>query len=437
MAQFNEHSLDWNLSVFYLYRSLIYLALPLLFLRLLWRSIRLPAYRERLLERLGFSSYRFDKSLWIHTVSVGETIAAIPLIEIILKENNTWPVMVTTMTPTGADRVSAAFGHLVKHAYLPYDTTGAIQRFLNRTNPQICLLMETELWPNLLHLCGKRRIPVYLLNARLSEKSARGYRRIVKMTKPMLQSLAGIAAQSNDDARRFISLGTFSDRVTVTGNLKFDLQISSQVLSKGFILRQELSQDRFIWIAASTHEGEEEMVLAAHETLQKKYPKALLILVPRHPDRFAAVTKRCRQSFKTICRSDQNAVNEGTGIYLGDTMGELLTLYAAADVAFVGGSLIPTGGHNLLEPAMLSKPILTGPHLFNFAEISQKLLTAKGLIKVQDGADLGDQLLQLIDDATLRHQLGLNAKQVVEANRGALEKQMNLVRAALKQVLSG
>lgn len=412
----------------YLYTFLLYLAMPFVFLRLFWRSRRLKAYRLRMRERLGFYPFRLDKCMWVHTVSVGELIAAIPLIKALQAEYPYLMMLVTTMTPTGAERVKVAFGDSVKHVYLPYDLPFAINRFLNAMNPQFCVVMETEMWPNILNACAKRGIPVCLTNARLSEKSARGYRRIAPLTREMLKNIRQISACQDTDAERFQSLGATTQQLTVTGNLKFDLVITEEVVAKGAALRTQLGQDRFVWIAASTHEGEEEMVLAAHQALLAKYPNALLILVPRHPDRFAAVTALTKTKFTTQNRSSGGVVAADTAVYIGDTMGELLVMYAASDVAFVAGSLIPRGGHNVLEAAALAKPILTGEHIFNFKDICHMMQRSQALVMVADVNDLAKTILKLADDISYREQLGQHALHVMNQNRGALAKQLQLIR---------
>ncbi|HLB41565.1 MAG TPA: lipid IV(A) 3-deoxy-D-manno-octulosonic acid transferase [Gammaproteobacteria bacterium] len=419
----------------YFYTILFYFALPAVLLRLLWRSRHIPDYRQRLGERFGFYPFKFEKCLWVHAVSVGEVLAAIPLIKALQTRYPHIPLLVTTMTPTGAARVKAAFGDSVAHAYLPYDLPGAISRFLEAMHPQIGLIMETELWPTLLTQCHKKHIPVCLLNARLSEKSARGYRRIALFTRTMLQNLSVIAAHGQADAKRFIALGAPQNKVIVTGNIKFDLQLPDALSIKSALLRESLGKTRFIWIAASTHEGEEEQMLLAHQQLRQRNKQALLILVPRHPDRFDSVAKLSEQyGFKTIRRSQQIPTTSDTAVYLGDTMGELLLMYAAADLAFVGGSLIPRGGHNMLEPGALGKPILTGKHLFNFAEISELFISAQALTIVSDTKALVLQLTQLMENLNARMQMGERARQVVEANRGALVKQLEIIAMKLSDV---
>ena len=417
----------------YFYTILFYLALPVIFIRLLWRSRSQPAYRERLGERLGFYPHQLNKCLWVHAVSVGEVLAAIPLMKALQKQYPHLPLLVTTMTPTGAERVKVALGDSITHVYIPYDLPGAVSRFLETMHPEVALIMETELWPNLLAACYEEHIPVYLLNARLSQKSARGYRRITSLTRTMLQQLTFIAAHGEEDAKRFIALGALQDHVIVTGNIKFDLQLPDDLSDKSRMLRECLGQDRFIWIAASTHEGEEEQLLLAHQQLLQKNQQILLILVPRHPDRFDHVAKLVEQyGLNMVRRSEHLPVAQDTAVYLGDTMGELLLLYAVADVAFVGGSLIPRGGHNMLEPGALAKPVLTGKYLFNFAEISELFIAAQALSIVSDATSLVLQLTRLMENADERVQMGERAQKVVAANRGALGRQLELITRTQK-----
>lgn len=415
----------------YFYNFLLYLTLPYLFLRLWWRSWRLPAYRKRLGERLGFYPMALERCLWIHSVSVGETLAAVPLIKQLKIAYPALPVLITTMTPTGARQVQNTFKDSVHHAYIPYDFPGAVKRFLANFNPVVSVIMETELWPNLLHACRKKDVPVCLTNARLSAKSARGYQSIGSLTREMMQNITAVAAHGQADADRFIALGMPKERVLVTGNLKFDLELPELIQQNSQTLREALGKNRFIWIAASTHEGEEAILLTAHQQLRERYPNALLILVPRHPDRFETVAKMCAQMFVTQRRSLQVPCENNTAVYLADTMGEMLLLYAVSDVAFVAGSLIPRGGHNMLEAGALGKAIITGPHLFNFAEISQLFLASDALIQVNDAAALAEVLIKLAADPLERRQRGIRAQQVVDNNRGALVRQLAVIKGLI------
>jgi 3-deoxy-D-manno-octulosonic-acid transferase len=412
----------------YLYSGLLYLALPYIFLRLWWRSRRLPAYRARWSERLGFYPMRLEKCIWVHAVSMGEVIAAVPLIKALQASYPSMTVLVTTMTPTGSAQVKSVFKDSVAHVYIPYDLPDAVARFLRAFRPVVGIVMETELWPNMVDACYRRAIPTCLMNARLSEKSARGYERIAPLAREMLSHVTVIAAHGQQDADRFIALGAPKERMVVTGSIKFDIQVSSDVTANIPALRAQLGNDRFIWIAASTHEGEETMILAAHKLLRDNNPQALLILVPRHPDRFDAIAAMCEASFKTLRRSKAQPMSTDVAVYLGDTMGELLLMYGAADAAFVGGSLIPRGGHNLLEPAALSKPLLSGPHLFNFKEISELFFAADALTVVSDAGSLAAQVTQWMQQPAARVTSGERARQVVEANRGALSKQLAIIQ---------
>lgn len=410
----------------YIYSLLFYIALPYFFLRLLWRSRKTPAYRERLLERLGYVPYLFNQCIWIHAVSLGETNAAVPFIKAIKTKHPDLPILVTNMTPTGSARVKAVFGNTVNQAYIPYDVPDAVSRFLDRVNPIVCVIMETELWPNLIAECSTRNIPLMIANARLSEKSAKGYARIGSLTKTMLTSISKIAAQSTNDAERFIALGAPSETVVVTGNLKFDIEIPGDLMTKATALRTQLG-NRPVWIAASTHPNEEEIILTAHKTVCDKINNALLILVPRHPERFDAIATMIKQQGFHLARRSQNEVcAPDTSVYFADTVGEMMLLYAASDIAFVGGSFVPVGGHNMLEPAVLSKPILTGPQLFNFTEISKLLLNAHGMQIVENVEQLASQVIELMENHELCQKMGKQAYHVVETNRGALEKQVKL-----------
>lgn len=411
------------------YSALFYLALPLIILRLLWRSRRLPGLRERFKERLGWVPI-LKECIWVHAVSVGETLAAIPLIKELKKEYPHLPVLVSNMTPTGAARVKAAFGNSVHQVFIPYDLPGAVARFLRRVNPKIAVVMETELWPNLFAACRKQQIPILLANARLSEKSYQGYKKVHKIASEMLQSIHTLAAQNRADADRFIALGMDSKRVVITGNLKFDLEVPADLALKSENLRQQIGQ-RPCWVAASTHASEEETVINAHRLILKECPNALLILVPRHPDRFNLVAQLCEQwGFQVMRRSQGGFLTPDTTIYLADTMGELLLMYATADVALVAGSFAPIGGHNMLEPAVLKKPILTGPQLFNFAEISQLLIQEKGM-QVVSPDNLADHVLKLFSDPHYRETMGEQAYQVVAKNRGSLSKQLSLIKLCM------
>lgn len=397
------------------------------------RSLRLPAYRRRWLERLGrLPLPPLEEVLWVHAVSVGETIAAVPLVQRFQKAYPTTPILITTTTPTGSERVQAAFkdmlGKQIYHCYLPIDLPWTLHSFFQRIKPKLLVLMETELWPNLLYACYERQLPVMIANGRLSDLSAKRYRWLGPFMSWMVRPVCGVAVQSSVDAKRFQHLGIAKERIFETGNIKFDLQLPSYLQEAGVELRKEIGKDRIVWIAASTHEGEETMMLNVYQSLKAHFPNLMLFLVPRHPDRFNKVAHLCTdKNFRVIRRSQKEPCDPKTDIFLGDTMGELPLFYAASDVAFVGGSFAPIGGHNLLEPAALGLPVLTGPHLFNFVAISEMLLTAKGATVVQDEHELKEQLQKLLSDASLCKWQGEQAKRVVEENRGALDKLLKLI----------
>ena len=403
-----------------LYTGLLYLILPLALLRLYWRGRHDAGHRRRWRERLGFFPPLPSGCLWVHAVSLGETRAALPLIRALLERYPDLPLLVTTTTLTGSRQVREALGERVLHVYAPYDLPGAVRRFLRQTRPRLAVIMETELWPNLLRQCAVAGIPTMIANARLSERSARGYARIRRLTASMLRDVTLISAQAEADADRFRALG--APRVAVTGNLKYDLSLPDDLPERGWQLRRELlGEERRVWIAASTHAGEDEPILAALALLRPRWPELLLLLVPRHPERFDGVAALCRQQgCKLVRRSEQRACAPDTAVFLGDTMGELLLFYAAADLAFVGGSLVDTGGHNVLEPALLGLPVLFGPHMFNFTEASQRLLEAEAAWQVTDAAALATTVDRLLADPELRRTVGQRGRAVVERHRGAL-----------------
>ncbi|WP_296259105.1 MULTISPECIES: lipid IV(A) 3-deoxy-D-manno-octulosonic acid transferase [unclassified Pseudomonas] len=410
-----------------LYTLLFHLGLPLIALRLWLRARKAPAYAQRIGERFARGMPPMQTGgIWVHAVSVGESIAAAPMIRALLVRYPQLPITITCMTPTGSERIQSMFGNepRIQHCYLPYDFPWAAGRFLDHIQPKIGVIMETELWPNLIHQCAKRGIPTVLANARLSERSARGYGKFSKLTRPMLAEMSLIAVQTETEAQRFRDLGARPECVTVTGSIKFDLTIDPQLLERAAQQREAWQTAvRPVWIAASTHAGEDEVVLTAHRDVLKSHPDALLILVPRHPERFDSVFALSQQQgFTSVRRSTAAPVTNGTSVLIGDTMGELLFLYALADIAFVGGSLVPNGGHNLLEPAALDKPILSGSHLFNFLEIAAMLRNAGALEEVNDSAGLAAVVQRLIEQPQQARAMADAGLQVMKANQGALQR---------------
>lgn len=426
-----------------LYTLLIYLCLPLILLRLLWRGGRAPAYRRRWGERFGFVERLADAQpvIWVHSVSVGETIAAAPMIRRLQKKYPDATLLVTTMTPTGSAQVKKIFGNRVEHCYAPYDMPDAIARFLRRTHPAILVIMETELWPNLIHACHQRAIPAVLANARLSAKSAAGYAKVGRLSRPMLRELTAIAAQTKADGERFIQLGVSNTALEITGNIKFDLQLDAALREKAALLKKQWqgSSPRPVFLAASTHRGEDEIVLDAYSQVLEQRPDLLLVLVPRHPERFDEVAALCRERDYCLQRrsetgpGDSRQLESSVQILLGDTMGELLSFCGASDFTFVGGSLVDVGGHNLIEPAAWGVPVLSGPHLFNFTEVGRLLIEAGGLAISATATELAEQVVALLVDTDLHQQMSSAALAVTEANRGALDRLTKLLENQIYQ----
>lgn len=417
----------------FVYSLILYLATPLVLVRLLWRALRAPDYADRWGERFGWVPALETRStvIWLHTVSVGEFLGALPLVRSLLQDPDV-QLVITTTTPTGSERVRAALGDRVWHVYAPYDLPDCVARFLRRTQPSLLLIMETELWPNTIAACAKREIPVLLINGRLSAKSARGYQRFSGLTRPMLQRLSVAGVQGQADAERFQALGLPPEACELTGNIKFDLTLDEGMRTRAAALREQWVQgsERLVWVVASTHQGEDEPILDAYQQLiQKVETPPLLVLVPRHPERFDTVAALCRRrNLVTVRRSRQEPVDAQTQVVVGDTMGELLLFFGASDMAFVGGSLVPNGGHNLVEPAAWGLPLLSGSSQFNFAEMSRLLVDAGALVLTDTPAQLAEQLAQLIQDPELRRRRGQAALTVTENNRGALEKTRALVK---------
>lgn len=419
-----------------LYTLLFHLGLPLLALRLWLRARKAPAYAQRLGERFAFRLPALQPGgIWVHAVSVGESIAAAPMIRQLLLRHPELPITVTCMTPTGSERIQALFAGepRIQHCYLPYDLPWAAGRFLDHVRPRLAVIMETELWPNHVHQCARRGIPVALANGRLSERSAKGYARFARLTAPMLAEMSLLAVQTEVEAQRFLALGARPECVQVTGSIKFDLNVDPALPVRATHLREQWqARERAVWIAASTHEGEDAVVLAAHRQLLESHADALLVLVPRHQERFASVHALCKaQGFATVQRSLGQPATAQTQVLLGDTMGELLFLYALADIAFVGGSLVANGGHNPLEPAALAKPVLSGPHMFNFLEIGAMLREAGALVEVNDAQGLATAVRQWIElprDAVRSGEAGLA---VMRANQGALNRLLDALDARL------
>lgn len=416
-----------------LYTTLFYLLTPVIVARLFGRSIKAPAYRQRWQERFGlYTSTHPQQVVWFHAVSVGEAEALLPLLKRLRQRHPLIPVLITSTTPTGSARVKAALGDSVEHVYLPYDLPGAMQRFIEHFQPRLAVIMETEIWPNMLYALAEKNIPVYFANARLTEKSARGYRKISALVAVALSRIQGVAAQTQEDARRFVAIGTLPSCVQVTGNIKFDQEIPADLHARGRQLRDTLFPGRLVWIAGSTHKGEEEQVLQVYAQLQERFPSLLLILVPRHPERFDEVYKLCRDLGLSVARrSAAESCAADTAVYLGDTMGELRLLYAAADIALVGGSLVPVGGHNVLEPAALGVSVLFGTHMLHFREIAVRMLQQGAAIQCRDQQILFKETAALLADPQRRRELASRGKDFVAGNQGATDRVLAMLERHL------
>ncbi len=408
---------------------------PFLLLRLLIRGRKAPAYLSRWGERFGFYQKPQPSGvIWFHTVSVGEAEAAFPLIEQIMARFEQLPILVTTTTPTGSARVRAFLGHRVHHVYLPYDLPDAMSRFYRQFKPKIAIILETEIWPNMLYQARRRGVPSLIVNARLSEKSAKGYARLGSFMATTLADISHVCAQTKNSADRFIRLGLAANKVSVPGNIKFDMAVPAYFHEQAEVIRRDGFQQRPSWIAASTHAGEDEKVLTAFVEIKKQFPHCLLVLVPRHPERFNEVAKLCEKlGFSVTRRSEQGGTQVANDIFLLDTLGELRLYYATVDVAFVGGSLVPTGGHNMLEPAALAIPVLFGPFVHNFTEISERLLSKKAAIQVSDEQMLAQQVINLLQHSEQRDLMGSAGRAFVEQNQGAVDE----VSQRIGEVLDG
>jgi len=419
----------------FLYTFLFTLFLPIILLRLYWRGFKAPEYRLRWSERLGFYQQPSQKNvIWFHAVSVGEAEAVFPLIKQFMLNTPQAQILITTTTPTGSARVKAVMGKTVEHVYLPYDVPFAVQRFLKHFQPKMAVIMETEIWLNLFLLTAKAKIPLFIINARLSEKSCQGYQKIPSLIQPALNSVTVIAAQTEVDTQRFKAIGACETQLQTLGNIKFDVSISEDVIRKGEKLRKEQFSQRFVWIIASTHQGEEAIFLQLYPQLKKSIPELLLLLVPRHPERFNEVAKQVEnQSLQLVKRSSGMNCAFQTEVYLADTMGELKMLYAAADVAFVGGSLFKhLGGHNVLEPAVQAIPVMFGGYMKHFKAIAEGLLNQHAAIQCSDTEEISAQLIKLYQQPEYRQQLAMRGKSFVEMNQGALTRVLQLLTIYFK-----
>jgi 3-deoxy-D-manno-octulosonic-acid transferase len=415
-----------------LYSAVLYVLTPVTVYHLIWRGFRFREYFQRWNER--YASYpqpARQVDVWLHAVSMGEVNAAAPVVDALRKAHPQWRWLVTTITPTGSARVRALWGDEVEHVYVPYDLPGAVSRFLRHYRPRLALVMETELWPNLLFGCRDRGIPTYILNARLSARSLRGYRVLAPLIARVVRTLRRIGAQSSADAGRFIALGATREGVVDTGNLKFDIAVPEGLDDFVQNFRDSLGQ-RPVWIAASTHEEEEAAVISIHRRLRERWPELLLLWAPRHPERFGRVAEQAQAAgWKVATRRKSTWPGDDDDVFVIDTMGELMAFYACADAAFVGGSLQPVGGHNLLEPAAVGTAMVTGPYLYNFVEISRRLREAGALVVADDAEDVAQALGELLADPQARNKISEAGRALVEQGRGALARTLQMIDADL------
>ena len=414
------------------YSLVMYALTPLTLIHLVSRGFNQRDYFQRWSER--FAMYRVPAKapcLWLHAVSVGEVNAITPLLQRLRERYPDTPLLITTTTPTGSARVKSLFGSQVQHVYLPYDTPGAVDYFLNYFEPKIAIIMETEIWPNLFAEIGKRRIPLLIVNARLSERSMRGYRMIACLMHIALRSVTQIAAQSLADLQRYQKLGIKTNQGQVTGNLKFDVELPTQLAEQAKQWRTAWGL-RPVWIAASTHPEEEAIVIAAHKRVRAQYPNALLLWAPRHPARFESVLDLVNaEKWRATSRTVHQQPDVDSDVFIINTLGELLAFYACADVAFVGGSFQAVGGHNLLEPASLGVPSVVGPHTFNFIDITKLLLDVGAVQQLTKPEELAEAILRFLNDKKLAQQRGEAGRKRIERERGALDRTLKIIEQYL------
>jgi 3-deoxy-D-manno-octulosonic-acid transferase len=410
-----------------LYSLLIYLLTPLALLYLAFRGLRSRDYLKRWPERFAFFNAPHEGGIVVHAVSLGEVNAASALIRELLSRFPGQPLCITTLTPTGSDRVRDLFPD-VFHVYAPLDLPGATRRFFDHLKPRLLIVMETEIWPNFYYESARRNVPVVIANARISEHSIGAYRRLGKLIRPALDCVSRVAAQSRLDAARLIEIGARESRVTITGNLKYDVKLPPSLIEQAEPVRLAWGTDRLVLLAGSTHEGDEHAVLKAFDPVLEKFPDALLVIVPRHPERFGRAAQLARTAgLRVSLRSEGIGCPRDSQCFIIDSMGELMLFYATCDVAFVGGSMDSIGGQNLLEPAALGKPVIVGPHTFNFREITRQLVENDAAIQVENAGELERAVCRLFSNPELRDQMGLAGIDLVKSGQGALERTLAVI----------
>lgn len=406
-----------------IYTLLFYLLTPLVLLRLYWKGFKTPEHRKRWKERLAIYQQKFPTQvIWVHAVSVGEAEAVFPLVKRLQQQYPSNQFLVTTTTPTGSARVKDVLANTVSHVYLPYDLPCVVNRFISTFKPKVAVIMEKEIWPNLFLACTKNNIPVLIINARLSENSAKGYKKIPRLVKPVFNAGVQICTQTEEDRQQFIEIGAKESTTSVTGNLKFDLILDESLTERASEIKKQIFPDRFVWLIASTHDKEEQIFFDIYPQLKKQIPELLLMMVPRHPERFDSVRQLAEKvQLKTCLRSSKQPCTLDTDVYIADTMGELKFLYGVADICFVGGSMVPVGGHNILEPAAMGTPVMFGPYMVNFKEIAKNVLDLKAATQCENKKEIIETVINLYTNDKFRNEMAIRAKQFVNNNQGATE----------------
>lgn len=425
-----------------LYNILLYLLVPVLFLRMgikqfKTRKLQKNSQHGRWKERIGFISdypYNTTQPIWIHTVSVGEFIAVLPLINLLRQNHPSIPLVITTTTMTGSDQVIKNLGNTVFHVYIPWDLPGAMARFYNTIKPQIALIMETEIWPNLLYQAHKRSIPVLLINARMSEKSFKSYQKIAGFSHSIINYFSHVCVQNNKDSKRLHQLGIAEEKLTITGNIKFDLTIKQELIDLSNNIKQLLQwQNNPVLLASSTHQGEDQLMLSLFKVLRKNNPQLKLILVARHPERFKDIELLANKQSKFVCRRSNIAADfqQPCDILIGDSLGEMVLYYNLATIVVMGGTFIAHGGHNILEPAALGKAIFYGPSMYNFATINDLFLSSNASIQVEDMDKLAEVISEYMDNPKKIQQMGMQAKKLIDKNSGSKDKIYQIIKPYL------
>lgn len=416
-------------AMYYLYISLFYLLLPFLIVFQYGRGIKNKAYHARWKEYFGLYSRQHERQvIWLHAASVGEVEAANVLINYFL-ENSPYKVLLTTGTETGYQRVCALQGNRVEHVYLPLDTLDAMARFFNHFQPRLAIIMETEIWPVLFSQCAKRNIPLFIVNARLSEKSVKGYQKIRFFLRQVFAGISGVIVQTEVDAQRYRKIGVGADKISVSGNIKLDMEIPASIREQGIKIKHYLFAERLVLVVGSTHQGEEALFLDVYQRLKQQFPTLLLILVPRQPKRSDDIIKMClAEKFNVVTRTENKPCILSTDVFLVDTIGELKQMYAAADCSFVAGSMVPIGGHNVFEPILLGVPVLFGPYMKNSELLAQQLLSAKGAIQCFDTTDIVNAVTLMLSKPQEKQLLVNAGRTFVEQNKGALERTIDIIK---------